>query len=88
MPVGPSIGPATNSKAMRKMNPVETPIAIQAIIILGPSTVGLGISSIIWATTSNPVNPRPACNKPRSHPIPSGPPVLLMKSVKTNSAEL
>jgi hypothetical protein len=38
--------PATNSSTMRKMKPVKTPIPTHASMILGPSTAGLGISSI------------------------------------------
>jgi hypothetical protein len=34
------------------MVPVTVPIPTQAIMILGPSTEGLGISSIMWATPS------------------------------------
>ena len=46
------ISPATKSKQVRKMNPVLTPIKTQPIMILGPSTDALGISSIICATPS------------------------------------
>ena len=34
----------TKSRHVRNTNPVNTPMPTQAIIILGPSTVGLGIS--------------------------------------------
>lgn len=40
------MSPATKSRTIRKMNPVIVPIATHAIIILGPSTEGLGISVI------------------------------------------
>ncbi|KAL9578761.1 MAG: hypothetical protein Q9212_005512 [Teloschistes hypoglaucus] len=39
-----SIGPATSRRTMRKMKPVKVPMPTQAIMIRGPSTVGLGIS--------------------------------------------
>lgn len=41
-----SMSPATKSKTIRKINPVTVPMATHAIIILGPSTEGLGISII------------------------------------------
>lgn len=44
--------PATNSRTTRKIVPVTVPIPTQAIMILGPSTDGFGISSIMWATPS------------------------------------
>jgi hypothetical protein len=39
------------------------------------------------ATASYPVIPKPPCRSPRSQAMPSGQPVLLIKSVNTNSAE-
>ncbi len=44
--------PATKRRTVRKMKPVKTPMATQAIMILGPSTLGFGISSIMCATAS------------------------------------
>ena len=41
-----SMSPATRRRQTRKMKPVKTPIPTQASMILGPSTDGLGISSI------------------------------------------
>lgn len=38
------ISPATKSSTTRKIVPVTVPIPTQAIMILGPSTEGLGIS--------------------------------------------
>lgn len=39
-----SMGPATSSRTVRKMNPVKVPMPTQAIMIFGPSTEALGIS--------------------------------------------
>jgi hypothetical protein len=38
------ISPATKSSTTRKIAPVTVPIPTQAIMILGPSTEGFGIS--------------------------------------------
>jgi len=53
LPSGPAVelitssrGPATNSRQLRKMKPVNTPMATQYIMILGPSSAAFGISSI------------------------------------------
>lgn len=40
------ISPATKSSTIRKTDPVKVPIRTQAIMILGPSTEGLGISVV------------------------------------------
>lgn len=40
------ISPATKSKQTRKITPVTVPMPTQAIMILGPSIEGLGISII------------------------------------------
>jgi hypothetical protein len=40
------ISPATKSRTTRKIVPVTVPMPTQAIIILGPSIDGLGISII------------------------------------------
>lgn len=40
------ISPATKSSTIRKIAPVTVPIPTQAIMILGPSTEGLGISVV------------------------------------------
>lgn len=45
-PAGPSMAPATKRRTIRKMKPVKIPMDTQAIMIFGPSTAGLGISSI------------------------------------------
>ena len=39
--------PATNRRTVKKMKPVKTPMPTHAIMIFGPSTDGLGISSIL-----------------------------------------
>lgn len=39
-----SMSPATKRRTIKKMKPVTVPITTHAIIILGPSTEGLGIS--------------------------------------------
>lgn len=39
-----STGPATSRRTIRKMKPVKVPMPTQAIMMRGPSTVGLGIS--------------------------------------------
>lgn len=48
----------------------------------------LYLPSIIWATASKPVTPRPPCNSPSNQAIPSGQPVWLTKLRKTNLSEL
>ena len=45
--------PATSRRQTRKMKPVKTPIPTQASMILGPSTDGLGISSILQTVSLN-----------------------------------
>lgn len=59
-----SMSPATNSRQVRKTKPVKTPMPTQAIMMRGPSTVGLGISSIMCATakieTESALIPKPS----------------------------
>ncbi|KAL9580249.1 MAG: hypothetical protein Q9203_006377 [Teloschistes exilis] len=40
-----STGPATSRRTIRNMKPVKVPMPTQAIMMRGPSTVGLGISA-------------------------------------------
>lgn len=40
-----SISPATKRRTIKKIEPVTIPITTQPIIILGPTTEGLGISA-------------------------------------------
>ena len=74
----------TNSWQLRKTKPVNMPMQIVMSMILGPSTCGLGISSIIWIVASKPVRANAPCSSPRSHATPSGQPVRLIKSPYTN----
>lgn len=67
-----SISRDTNRRATIKIKLVARPIATHATMMSGPSTVGVGISSIMCATAS-----------PKSQAKPSGHPVLLMKLVNT-----
>ena len=61
--------PATNNNTERKTKPVKIPIPTVASMILGPSTVGFGISSTIWATASNPVRPIGVCQHVNSFEV-------------------
>lgn len=49
--------PATSSKQVKKIKPVKTPIATQASMMRGPSTVGFGISSTFANWLASPSVP-------------------------------
>lgn len=86
MKITPLGSSALQPQAWETRTHVTPPTPIAYTMARGASSDGRGISSVMCAAASKPINDRADCRRPRIHAIPSTQPVELEKLVNTNLA--